>query len=56
MDKRQQQLILELAKRLKKEKKSKSQSLKTLESMGIISSEGKRSKNYPHLDKALKSA
>jgi hypothetical protein len=56
MDKRQQQLILELAKRLKQEKKTRSQSLKVLESAGIISTKGKGNKYYPNLDRALKPA
>ena len=55
MDKKQQQLILELAERLKKQKKSPSKSTEFLESAGIIPSKGKGS-NYPNLDKALKPA
>lgn len=55
MDKKQQQLILELAKRLKLDRKSKSQSVNILKSAGIISSKGSN-KNYPNLDRALKSA
>lgn len=56
MDKKQQQLILELAKRLKQDKKSKSQSVKILESAGIISPKGNSNKHYPNLDRALKPA
>lgn len=56
MDKKQQQLILELAKRLKLQKKSKSQSVEILKSVGIISTGGKNNKHYPNLDRALKSA
>lgn len=56
MEKRQEQLVLELAERLKSDRKSKSQSLQVLESAGIISSKGKSNKHYPNLDRALKSA
>lgn len=56
MDKRQQQLVLELAKKLKEQKKSRSQSTRVLELAGIILPKGKENKNYPNLDKALKSA
>lgn len=56
MDKKQLQLILELAKRLKHDKKSKSQSIKILESTGIISQKGHDNKHYPNLDRALKPA
>jgi len=55
MDKRQRQLILKLAEKLKKEKKSRSKSTKILESAGIIPLKGKNP-NYPNLDKALKTA
>jgi predicted transcriptional regulator len=56
MDKTQQQLILELAKRLKQDKKSRSQSLKILESTGIIPQKGNINKQYPNLNRALKQA
>ncbi len=55
MDKKQLQLILELAERLKKERKSQAESARFLKSAGIIPSKGKNS-NYPNLDKALKPA
>lgn len=56
MDKRQQQLILDLAKRLKQDKKSKSQSFNILESAGIISTKGQNNNNYPNLNRVLKTA
>lgn len=55
MDKKQRQLILELAERLKKERQSQSESSRFLKSAGIIPSGG-RGSNYPNLDKALKPA
>ena len=55
MDKKQRQLILELAERLKKEKRSRSENSNFLKSAGIISSKGKSS-TYPNLNKVLKSA
>lgn len=56
MDKRQQQLILDLAKKLKQDKKSKTQSFSVLESAGIIASKGQNNNNYPNLNRVLKTA
>ncbi|GEM_PF-6454133 len=56
MDKKQQELILELAKKLKQEKKSQSQSIKLLESVGIIPLKGQSNKHYPNLERVMNPA
>ncbi len=55
MYKKQHQLILELAKRLKKEKRSVSESVQNLEAIGILSPKGKVNKHYPNLERVLRS-
>jgi Mn-dependent DtxR family transcriptional regulator len=53
MDKRQQQLILDLAKRLKNEPKSKSESIKKLTSIGLFTTKNNKNSRYPNLERVL---
>ena len=53
MNKSQTSLLLELAKKLKKEHPSKERAIKSLKSAGIITDEGKITKNFPNLERIL---
>jgi predicted transcriptional regulator len=50
MQKTQTSLLLELAKKLKKEKPNKDKAIKSLRSAGIVTDDGKITKNFPNLD------
>ena len=56
MEKRQTKLLLELAKKLSKEKRSKEVAFNSLRSAGLLTSTGKVTKNYPNLDRVLSAA
>ena len=53
MNKSQTSLLLELAKKLKKEHPSKERAIKSLKSAVIITDEGKITKNFPNLERIL---
>lgn len=53
MEKKQTKLLLELAKRLTKEKRSREVAFNSLKFAGILTSTGKVTKNYPNLNRVL---
>ena len=53
MEKKQTKLLLDLAKRLKTEKRSKEAALQSLKSAGLLTPSGKVNKNYPNLNRVL---
>lgn len=53
MNKKQTSLLLNLAKKLKKEDSSKELAIKSLSSAGIVTKEGKITKSYPNLERIL---
>ncbi|CAM4117771.1 MULTISPECIES: hypothetical protein [Flavobacterium] len=53
MDKKQTSLLIEFAKKLKKEATDSELAKKTLSSAGILNPQGKISKTYPNLKRIL---
>lgn len=53
MNKSQTSLLLDLAKRLKNESRSKEHAIKSLNSAGIVTKEGKITKSFPNLERVL---
>jgi hypothetical protein len=53
MEKKQTILLLELAERITKEKRTKEIALNSLKSAGLLNSSGKVTKNYPNLNRVL---
>ena len=53
MEKKQMTLLLELAKRLTKEKRTKEVAFNSLKSAGLLTATGKVTKNYPNLNRVL---
>lgn len=53
MDKTQTALLLALAKRLEKKQNSKEAAIKSLSSAGIVTKQGKMTKDFPQLQRVL---
>ena len=53
MEKKQTKLLLELAKKLNTEKRSKEVAFKSLKSAGLLTATGKVTKNYPNLFRVI---
>ena len=56
MKKKQTTLLLELAKRLTKEKRTKEVAFNSLKSAGLLTATGKVTKNYPNLNRVISSS
>lgn len=53
MEKKQTKLLLDLARKLNREKRTKEVALNSLKSAGLLTSSGKVTKNYPNLNRIL---
>ena len=56
MKKEQTSLIVKLAKKIRNDNASKSAAIKSLSSAGIVTKNGRMTKNFPHLKRVLSTA
>ena len=56
MKKEQTSLIVKLAKKIRNDNASKSATIKSLSSAGIVTKNGRMTKNFPHLKRVLSTA